>query len=127
MAQPLRPHGGGPAGGRLTLAQVLIEHRGEAEYDFRHLLHTSYRALVEADLEETFRLARQLLREPSSRLSAAVAGWERPLSLEAILLASVYTAWTGEQHPLMPDASDRQISEVETRLADMALEAMNRR
>lgn len=106
---------------------MLIEHRGEAEYDFRHSLHTPYRAVVEQDVEEALRLTGQLLRDPATRLAAKVAGWDRPLSIEAFFLASIYTSWTGERHPLMPDVSDRNLSDVETRLADLALENMNRR
>jgi hypothetical protein len=106
---------------------VLIEHRGEAEYDFRHLLHTSYKAVVREDVDEALRLTGQLLRDPGSRVAAAVAGWERPISVEGFLLASVYAAWTGERHPLMPDLTDRAITDVDARLADMALENMNRR
>ena len=106
---------------------MLIEHRGEAEYDFRNLLHFSYRSAVETDVEETIRLTQQILRNPASRLAAVVAGWDQPLSIEAFIGASLYTAWTGERHPLLPDVSERTLSDVETRLADMALERMNRR
>ena len=106
---------------------MLIEHRGEAEYDFRHSLHTSFRSAVKEDVEETLRLTGELIREPSSHLAAAVAGWDRPLSVEAFMLASLYTAWVGERHPLLPDVAEQSLSDVETRLADMALEAMNRR
>lgn len=106
---------------------MLIEHRGEVEFDFRSKLHTSYRAAVESDLEEVLRLTRQLLRDSSSRLAAAVAGWRAPVSTESFFLAALYTAWTGERHPLLPDVSERSITDVETRLADMALENMNRR
>lgn len=127
MAEVLRCGGGGTVGGRLTLARVLIEHRGEAEYDFRHLLHIPYKSVVEADIEELFRLVNQILRNPASHLAAAVAGWSQPLSIEAFISASLYTAWTGQKHPLMPDESERSLSDVDVRLADMALEAMNRR
>lgn len=103
---------------------MLVKHRGEAEFDFRHHLHTSYRTAVETDVEEVLRLTRQLLRDPGTRLAAAVAGWEHPISLETFMLASIYSTWSGERHPFLPDLSDRSISEVDTRLADMALEAM---
>lgn len=106
---------------------MLITHRGEAEYDFRNLLHVSYRSVVETDVEETIRLTRQILRNTGSRLSAAVAGWDQPFSTEAFMLASIYSSWAGERHPLLPDVSEQSISDVETRLADMALEGMNRR
>jgi hypothetical protein len=106
---------------------VLIEHRGEAEYDFRHELHCAFRDVVERDVEEALRLAGQLVRSLGTRLNAAVAGWDVPISPESLLLASLYTAWTKTQHPLMPNLEDRSLSDVETRLADMALENMNRR
>jgi hypothetical protein len=106
---------------------VLIEHRGEAEYDFRHELHAPYRQTVLDDLDEALRLAGQLLKDPGTRLAAAVGGHEHPISIEGILLASIYSSWAGERHPLMPEAQDRKLSDVETRLADKALENMNRR
>jgi len=106
---------------------VLIEHRGEAEFDFRHILHTSYRKRVRRDLDEALRLARQLLKDPSTRLAAAVAGWDHPLSVEALISASLWTAWTGKRHPMVPDETTRSVSEIDTRLADIALENMNRR
>lgn len=106
---------------------MLIEHRGEVEYDFRNLLHTGYKCAVESDIDEVFRLTRQLLRNTGSRLFAAVAKWEQPLSTEAFIAASLYSAWAGERHPLLPDVSDNPLSDVDVRLADMALERMNRR
>lgn len=74
-----------------------------------------------------WRLLKVLLTRPDSQFSAAVAGWVRPLSLESIMLASLYTAWTGQRHPLMPEAPEKDLSDPETRLADAALENMNRR
>ena len=104
---------------------MLTQHRGEAEFDFRSILHVSL--LEAARTDEVWRLLGILLTRPDSQVSAAVAGWDRPLSIEAFLLASLYTTWSGERHPLMPDVSERSLSEVEIRLADMALQAMNRR
>lgn len=78
------------------------------------------------DVEEVLRLTRLLLRDSGSQLAAAANGWKRPFSTEAFLLSGVYQAWAGEPHPLMPEVS-KSISEVDERLADMALEAMNRR
>jgi len=106
---------------------VLIEHRGEAEYDFRHSLHTPYKAVVLDDVDEAIRLTKELLKDPGTRLAAAIAEWDYPISVEAFLLASIYTAWSGQRHPLMPDDSERSITDVEIRLADLALENMNRR
>jgi hypothetical protein len=106
---------------------VLIEHRGEAEYDFRHTLHASFRTVVLEDVGEALRLTKQLLMNPATRLAAVVAGWERPVSIEAFLFASLYTAWSGHRHPLMPTDSDNETTDVEIRLADLALENMNRR
>lgn len=102
---------------------MLTEHRGEAEFDFRSILHTPF-LVATKDEDEFWRLVRVLLTRPDSQLSAAVAGWERPISLEAMVGASLYTTWSGEPHPLMPDVQKRTLSDVETRLADMALENM---
>lgn len=79
------------------------------------------------NVDEALRLARQLIKDPGTRLAAAIAGWDQPLSVSDFIAASLFTAWTGETHPLMPDLSDRALSDVETRLADMALQNMNRR
>lgn len=87
----------------------------------------SFRSVVEDDTEEALRLTRQLLRDPGTRLAAAVAEWDQPVSVEGFILASLYTAWTGATHPLLPNLSDRALSDVDTRLADLALENMNRR
>lgn len=106
---------------------MLIEHRGEVEFDFLNILHISLTQVAARDPGELYRLLKLLLTRPDSQIAAAVAGWDRALSLEAVMLASLYTAWTGQRHPLMPDAPDLSLTDVETRLADMALEAMNRR
>ncbi len=114
-------------GGRLTLARTLVEHRGEVEYDFRREFHASFRSIVETDVEEALRLAGMLLRDTGTRLAAAVAGWDRPISTGDFILASIYSAWSGQNHPLLPEIKARQITDVERRLADLALENMNRR
>lgn len=44
-----------------------------------------------------------------------------------VFLASLYTAWTGNAHPLLPNPERHSLSDIETRLADKALENMNRR
>lgn len=106
---------------------MLLKHRGEVEFDFRAILHSTLRDVARDDPDELWRLLGILLTRPDSQVSAAVAGWERPLSVESFFLGSLYTAWVGERHPLMPDAPAVALSDVETRLADMALEAMNRR
>lgn len=127
MGCGVRWDGEGRRGGRLTLARVLLEHRGEVEFDFRAILHSSLLTVARERSGELWRLLSILLTRPDSQLSAAVAGWNRPLSVEAFFLGSLYTAWVGEPHPLMPEAPERTLSDLETRLADMALEAMNRR
>lgn len=105
---------------------MLLKHRGEVEFDFRSILHTSLLTVAKDD-GEIWRLLRILLNRSDSQVFAAVAGWDQPLSVEVFMLASIYSAWTGQRHQLLPDVSDRSLSDVETRLADMALEAMNRR
>ena len=106
---------------------MVNDHLGEVQFDFRARFHDSFLAVAERDEEEAWRLLGQLLRDPGTHTAAAVAGWERPVSTEAFFLASLYTAWTGERHPLIPDIGARKLTDVESRLADMALENMNRR
>lgn len=106
---------------------MLVKHRGEVEFDFRSMLHVSFLDVAKSDEGEFWRLLKVLLTRTDAQLFAAVAEWDRPISTEAFFLASLYTAWSGERHPLLPDGSEQSISDVESRLADMALENMNRR
>lgn len=73
------------------------------------------------------RLATQLLKDTGTRLFAASAGWERPISTEAIFSASVYSATTGQPHPMMPKPQKPKVSDIEMRLADLALANMKRK
>jgi len=82
--------------------------------------------MVEDDVEEVLRLTSQLLKDTGTRLFAATAGWDRPLSTEAIMSASNYTATTGQPHPLMPKPTKPKVTDIEMRLADLALANMKK-
>ena len=104
-----------------------MKHRGEVEFDFRATLHTSLLDVAKNDGDEVWRLLKVLLTRSDTHTAAVVAGWDRPISIETLLLASLYTAWVGQRHPLIPEAPEQDLSDAESRLADMALESMNRR
>ena len=123
-----RVRGGGRSqgGGRLTLAQLLLKHRGEADFDFRSIFHRSLLKVAKEDPEEVFRLVNQLLKDTGTRLFAASTGWEQPFSRGDFLTAALYSAWSGKPHPLMPKPSKPKVSDIEMRLADAALTNMKK-
>jgi hypothetical protein len=82
--------------------------------------------MVEDDVEEVLRLATQLLKNTGTRLFAASNGWDQPLSTEAIMSASVYAATVGQPHPMMPKPSKPKVTDIEMRLADLALANMKK-
>lgn len=55
--------------------------------DFRELFHCTPRDLP---VWESCLLVRSLLADPRSRVAAAVAGWEYPVSREWMLLAAIH-------------------------------------
>lgn len=85
----------------------------------------SLRSAVRDDVEEVLRLAGQVVRTPGTRLNAAIAGHDHPLSITDLLIASVYSAWTGQPHPLVPTSKQSATPEIDVRLADLALQNMN--
>lgn len=78
---------GGRPGGILGLCRLLDEHRSEAAADFRAIYGVS---LWGVPIVEAFHLTRQLMRDPSSRLQAAAAGWGHPVSREWIVLSDLF-------------------------------------
>jgi len=123
----VRGGGRGRGGGRLTLTQLLLKHRGEADFDFRTIIHKPLVKVAKEDEEEVFRLVAQLLKDTGTRLFAASAGWEHPFSRADFIMASVYSAWSGQPHHLMPKPSKPKVSDIENRLAEAALQRMKRK
>lgn len=105
------------AGGIWRLLGVVSAHRGAIEYDFRHRFGLGLRDVGGAlTIAEAARLVTQLLADPSSAVYAAAAGWDYPLSIEALILLDQFdlehmSAWARgggkgrrpKPHPLRPD------------------------
>lgn len=82
---------GGDPGGILGLLELIEEHRGAIEYDFRTRLHTPLASLPEAmGWDEAIRLIAILRRDPSSMIAAALEGWDHPVSREALILMDLF-------------------------------------
>ena len=84
-------------------------------------------AVAKENEDELVRLLKILLTRTDSLFFAKTVGWVRPISVEAFAVASLYTAWTGAKHPMLPDVEDKQVADIDIQLADMALENMNKR
>ena len=91
-------------GGIRWLLDLIEEHRGPLEYDWRTRfglpLHEVGRAM---SWGEAYRLVGELADEPSSHTAAAMAGWQHPWPREAALLADMWdltaTAHSGKRAP----------------------------
>jgi len=76
----------------LTLLDLIEEHRGALEYDWRNRFHLGLSAVPSPVMGwgEAWRLVQVLVQDPTSRIAAAVAGWEAPRSPEWMVLADMY-------------------------------------
>lgn len=82
---------GAEPGGILQLLELIEEHRPEAVRDFREKFHLSVHDVgATVRYDEALQLMLTLLRDPTSWLAAAVAGWDHPWSYEAMLLADIH-------------------------------------
>lgn len=81
-------------GGILALLDLIEEHRGAIEYDFRTRfsgLPAGIYSVPEAmGWGEALRLVRILRSDPSSQIATAVEEWKYPLSREAAIFADLY-------------------------------------
>lgn len=82
---------GGDPPGILGLVELIDEHRGAFEFDWR----TRF-GLPLADVPgrmswgEAWRLTRELSVEPDSHVASALAGWQYPSSRAALVLADLF-------------------------------------
>lgn len=83
---------GGHAGGIRQLLDLIEEHREAFDYDWRtrFSLPADVIGTDEMDWREAWSLTRTLISDGSSRLGATVAGWDRPWSPEAWILADLW-------------------------------------
>jgi hypothetical protein len=83
----------GSSPGKIRAVLRLIEdHPVEAAYDWRTRFGLPVAAVFDGRMswDEAYDLARGLLADPTSRLAAARAGWDHPLSREAMIFADLY-------------------------------------
>lgn len=78
-------------GGIWALLELLDEHRGALQYDFRARFQLSVDTIGEGvDWEESVNLVRILRADPSSMTAAALEGWDHPISREAAVLMDLF-------------------------------------
>lgn len=78
-------------GGILALLDLIEEHRGAVEYDFRSRLHVGADEIGRSiGWGEAIRLVRILRSDPSTMLAASVEKWEYPLSRTDAILADMW-------------------------------------
>jgi hypothetical protein len=73
------------------LLDLLDEHQGAFEYDWRTRFHLSASVIpVDMGWAEAWRMAEILLADPSSMLGASFAGWQYPLTRGELTLRDLY-------------------------------------
>ena len=86
--------GGRIRGGICELLDLIEEHRGALEYDYRTRFPGITDGLdgVPAQMGwgETLRMVHILRADPSSALASAMAGWDYPISREALAILDLY-------------------------------------
>lgn len=78
-------------GGIGELLELIEEHRGAFEYDWRTRFGLPLTVVGgwEMSYGEAYRLTKELAVEPGSRVFAAVSGWAYPMSREALVTADL--------------------------------------
>lgn len=78
-------------GGICQLLDLIEEHRGAIEYDFRSRFHVGAHEIGnDIGWGEALRLIRILRSDPSTMLAASVEQWEYPLSRTDAILADMW-------------------------------------
>lgn len=84
---------GGPVrrnpGGIVAFLDAVDKHRGAFEYDWRNRLGMRLDVPAAMSYGEAWRITGELLKDTSSHVSAAIGGWDYPLSREALSLANI--------------------------------------
>lgn len=79
------------AGGILTLLDLIEQHRGAFEYDWRARFGLPLTCVPdEMGWAEAFRLTVVLAGDPSSQVAAAFAGWAHPVTRDFLVAADAY-------------------------------------
>jgi hypothetical protein len=70
---------------------LIDAHRGAFEYDWRTRFGQSLRVVGRSMAwGEALRLTSELARDPGSRVGAALAGWDYPVSQEALVVMNLF-------------------------------------
>lgn len=82
----------GPPGKIASVLRLIEDHPAEASYDWRTRFGLPVAAIFDGRMswDEAYDLIRGLLSDPTSRLAAAEAGWDHPMSREAMIFADLY-------------------------------------
>lgn len=87
----------GDSGGIAALADLLDAHRGAFEHDWRARFSLPLTAIGTRRMEwgEAIRLMQALALDSSTMVAAALAGWDYPVSAEALVLMNVHDILAG--------------------------------
>lgn len=81
----------GDVGGILTLLDFIDRHRGAFEHDWRARFGMPLSTIPESmDWGEAWRITQLLVRDPSSWVFTAIAGWQYPLTREGLNALDLY-------------------------------------
>lgn len=80
-------------GGTLALLELIEEHRGAFEYDWRTRFQLPLSSLpVAMGWDEALRMTLILRRDTTSQVAVAVEGWQHPISRDALAILDLYDA-----------------------------------
>lgn len=80
-------------GGTLALLELIEEHRGAFEYDWRTRFQLPLSSLPEAmGWDEALRMTLILRRDTTSQIAVAIEGWQHPISRDALAILDLYDA-----------------------------------
>ena len=111
--------GGGSRTGEIAqLAGVIREHRRELTADLRDFYSVSLYWVGSPALpvQELCDLIDDLMREPSSRLQAAVAGWDHRVTREWIALVDLYDLQHASKSKRKPKPYPRPFDKIKRRI-----------
>jgi hypothetical protein len=81
-----------PPGKIRGVLRLIEDHPTAIAYDFRTRFGLPVTAVFDGRIgwEEAWQLVQELALDPTSHLAAAVAGWDHPMSREALILADQF-------------------------------------
>jgi hypothetical protein len=82
----------GPPGKIRGVLRLIEQHPAALAYDFRARFGLPITSVFDGRMgwEEAWQLVQELAADPTSHLAAAVAGWDHPMSREALILADLF-------------------------------------